>query len=94
MAWFITRVELRGYATVEQYTMLHNQLRALGQIRIVRGDNGVNYHLPPAEYSLTGNYTAVAVRDATWNIARQIDANCAVFVSEVNSAAWIGLTPV
>lgn len=49
MAHFITRVELHD-ASVSDYEKLHAEMEARGFSRNVKGEDGIIYQLPTAEY--------------------------------------------
>ena len=57
MARFMTRVELHGYPSGEDYDTLHAAMAVEGFLRIILGDDGVWYELPHAEYWLDGFFT-------------------------------------
>jgi hypothetical protein len=50
---FITRVELHGPATGEDYSKLHSAMEGRGFSRTITATDGVTYHLPTAEYYLS-----------------------------------------
>lgn len=90
MASFTTRVELHG-ATWDDYTRLHEKMRAAGFSTTIKSDDGKLYKLPPAEYRYEGNVNVVFVRDRARAVASSVKAGNAVFVTEGSVCAWIGL---
>jgi hypothetical protein len=53
----MTRVELHGSATWQDYQVLHERMEAEGYRRVIQDSKGAWYHLPPAEYELKGTYS-------------------------------------
>ncbi len=95
MEIFITRVELHGKSYDEKaYEQLHAAMRVAGFSRTIVGHDGVTYHLPPAEYYLSGNYNIDTVFTLAQNAANSVTLKNAVFVSHVKVAKWDGLAPV
>ena len=90
MSAFLTRVELHG-AVYQDYVNLHTHMKALGFSNTIRGSDGVLYQLPPAEYHLVFNCTAVQVREWASQAAKKTGKSAAVLVSEYVNASWIGL---
>lgn len=95
MEIFITRVELHGKSYDEKsYEQLHEFMKAAGFSRTILGDDGVTYHLPPAEYYFSGNHTIDTVFVLAQKAANAVTMKNAVFVSHIKVAKWEGLTPV
>ena len=90
MSKFITRVELHN-AEGGDYVTLHQAMESAGFTRTIRGDNGVLYHLPWAEYYCDVNGTAEAVLEAAKNAVAQTRRFGGVLVSELVRAVWNGL---
>lgn len=88
MAIFTVRVELRG-ANWETYEKLHNQMRLAGFSKEVTGYDGVSYQLPDAEYVAEKNFTIERVRDEVINIARSLNHDPGVLVSETTQWSWL-----
>lgn len=93
MGSFITRVELHD-ATYQNYVQLHEFMRQEGFTTTIQGNDGFDYHLPPAEYHLSANRTAQQVRELASHAADKTRKQSSVFTSEYSSAAWIGLNKV
>lgn len=93
MAAFSIRVELHR-ATWNDYVKLAGLLAAHAVVDTIRGDNGVVYKLPPAEYNFEGNATAEQVRQAVAATAAKVVPSYAVVVSEATKRVWVGLQPM
>lgn len=93
MAKYIVRVELYGNASWETYDALHAAMEASFFYRNIQSDDGRWWQLPNAEYQAKGMITLVNVRTKVHAIASAIWQDCAVFVTEYEAAAWIGLRP-
>ncbi|HWF65200.1 MAG TPA: hypothetical protein VN685_11360, partial [Rhizomicrobium sp.] len=82
-------------ASREDYTKLHERMRAAGFNTTIKGSNGLTYHLPPAEYRYEGyNMTSVQVRDKASAVAATVKPSPAIFVTEGANCAWTGLEQV
>jgi hypothetical protein len=92
MASFTTRVELHG-ATSQDYDVLHAWMHAEGFKRTIRAENGVEYHLPTAEYDLAGGYSVMMVRDKAARAASKTGRRFWILVTEAGPRAWM-LDPV
>lgn len=96
MSKFTTRVELfdTDDGTSQEYTILHDAMSAAGFIRTIKGDNGIEYHLPPAEYNYEGNKTSSEVLGLAKAAANQTKKKNSVLVTESNGRTWDNLTKV
>jgi hypothetical protein len=90
MASFSVRVELHQ-ATADDYETLHAAMENRGFSRYITSDDGKTYHLPWAEYNGTGSLTSAQVRDIARTAANCTGKGNAVFVTESQSRAWVGL---
>ncbi|WP_312546483.1 hypothetical protein [Pantoea eucalypti] len=88
MASFTVRVELRG-ADWEAYEKLHTKMLSAGYYREVTGYDGLSYQLPDAEYAAEKNITVEQVRDEVINIARSLNFDPGVLVSETVRWSWL-----
>ena len=93
MASFMTRVELHS-ATYQDYANLHTYMAQEGFTNTIRSNEGVLYQLPPAEYELIANCTAMQARDKAVKAATRTSKKFAVVAVEYGSAAWVGLSKV
>lgn len=90
MSSFTVRIELHG-ASREDYERLHEKMRTGGFRTTIKGDNGVTYQMPPAEYRLENSaLSAVQVQQKASAIAGTVRPN-AVFVTQGDICAWSGL---
>lgn len=90
MTSFTTRVELHG-GTAEDYTKLHKAMAAQGFRQTITGGDGKVYHLPTAEYDISGSYTGEQVRTKAATAATTTGRSHAVLVSEAPNRWWVGL---
>lgn len=90
MANFTVRVELHQ-AVGAEYDALHVAMEQKGFSRLITGDNGLTYHMPWAEYDGSGNLTSAQVRDIARAAANTTGKANAVFVTEAQTRAWVGL---
>lgn len=90
MANFTVRVELHK-ATWDDYDVLHAAMERKGFSRRLRGDNGLDYRLPWAEYSGSGNLSCEQVRDIARQAANETGKGNSVLVTEAVRWAWSGL---
>lgn len=87
---FTTRVELH-HASDSDYTTLHQAMEAEGFARVIKGSNGVWYHMPHAEYDRTTTSSIEEVRLSAQRAATKTGRSHSVFVTEAVQRAWIGL---
>lgn len=99
--WFLVRVELHKHSdgpdlTRADYDSLHREMESNNFKRTIRSDDGIDYHLPPAEYffEARNNITAGQVHDALRSILNYFPITCSILVVETPSLAWSGLAPV
>jgi hypothetical protein len=90
MANFMTRVELNGSPTWQDYENLHAAMKRAGFSRLIAGSDGKIYRLPHAQYSRTTHLTLQDVRDQAHAAARSVWDSVQVLTTEGNSA-WVGL---
>ena len=95
MTSFTTRVELHD-ATWDDYTKLHEKMRAQGFSRTITSDNGVTYQLPLAEYDYQSSSTVTRqqVLDKAKAAAGAVKTTYEVLVTESNGRIWAGLKQV
>ncbi|MBJ2111316.1 hypothetical protein JFQ86_00610 [Serratia ureilytica] len=87
MASFTVRVELKN-SDWDTYNKLHEKMRLSGYSRQVRGDNGVFYQLPDAEYVATKTLSVVQVHGEVLAIAKSLNSGPHVFVTEALRWYW------
>ena len=91
MAKFTVRIELRN-AESSDYDVLYDKLKTNGFSKFITSDDGSKYQMPSAEY----NYSSTSkdrkeVRDLAFKIAKEINKNPAVLVTESDGRSWKGL---
>jgi ABC-type uncharacterized transport system YnjBCD substrate-binding protein len=93
MSKFTVRIELHD-AESDDYESLHEAMEDQGFSRTITGDNGVNYHLPWAEYTREGKLTIDQVLDDAQSAADTTGMANSVLVTESAGRRWSGLEPV
>jgi hypothetical protein len=93
MATFMIRVELHS-ATYPDYVQLAKALAAQNVIDTIKGDNGLWYKLPPAEYQCIANLTPEAVRQIVATAAATTGKTYAIVVTQSAGMSWSGLEAV
>lgn len=81
MTNYIARIELHG-ATESDYQNLHGEMETRGFTRTIKGNDGVTYKLPTAEYYATTSSTLQVVHDAAVEAAQATQKRFWVIVSE------------
>jgi hypothetical protein len=92
MARFTVRVELHQ-ANEDDYDLLHHRMEERGFSRQITGNDGVTYHLPPAEYNFISSDTAEVIRDKVLSIAKTVKPKPGILVTQ-GARAWTGLVKV
>jgi hypothetical protein len=86
---YLIRVELHG-ANADDYGKLHNAMAQRGFSRTIRGDDGVVYDLPTAEYAISA-YEGNEVRTQASAAADTTGRANGVLVAQYTQACWKGL---
>lgn len=90
---FTTRVLLHD-ADDDDYETLHEAMEDEGFTRTLEGNDGIEYHLPQAEYNRIGNLTGEDVRSAAVRAAKTTGKKHAVLVTPSSGRYWTGLDKV
>jgi len=90
MSLFMTRIELNGSPSWQDYENLHKAMKRAGFSRFISGSNGVTYHLPHAQYSRQATLTISEVRDQAYAAASKVWNSVQALTTEGQSA-WNGL---
>jgi hypothetical protein len=93
MSEFVVRVQLH-YATEDHHDRLHHAMEARGFSRQVRGADGLDYHLPQAQYHLAGAYTAEQVCWLAEAAATETGLSHSILVTTAEAIYWVNLAPV
>ena len=88
MAQYIVRVELHGATSEKAYESLHEAMANQGFSRTIRADDGNDYYLPTAMYSVSGEFSTGKVADAANDAADSTGYNSTILA--VNSNGWSG----
>lgn len=94
MASFTTRVELLNNPTADEYETLHEEMGKRNFTRTITSDDGIEYHLPPAEYNRIGTYTRAQTLEAAKSAATATGKTCRVVVTESAGRTWHNLQKV
>lgn len=92
MGKFTPRVELHG-ATEPDYEVLHEAMKKRGFSRTILDEDGIEHHLPTAEYNLIGDYKKSQVCKLAKEAAEVTRKPAAVLVTK-GSRRWSGLKAV
>jgi hypothetical protein len=92
MSIFTTRVELHD-ATYSDYEELHEAMRKQGFKRTITSANGVEYHLPEAEYNSTSANRSDVLASAKI-AATTTGKSFGILVTGDNGMTWDGLSKV
>lgn len=87
MTNFITRIELHG-AYENDYENLHSQMGARGFARTIKGNDGVTYRLPTAEYYIISNSSLQDVYNAAIAAANATGKSFWAITSEAPSSRF------
>jgi hypothetical protein len=94
MSNFTIRVELHS-ATESDYTTLHEAMKEEGFSRRIKKGDGPSFHLPTAEYSKKGKFTAVAILNRAKKAATTTGKKFGILVTKSEEARkWFGLEEV
>ena len=93
MTKFTVRVELHG-ADDSDYESLHEAMQGKGFSRTIKDGDGIEYHLPTAEYNFSGSGTAQQVLNSAKEAAQTTDYDFEILVTESTSRRWYHLEPV
>src|SRR5690242_15576085 len=93
VAKFTVRVELHGGES-EDYDVLHEQMEIKGFSRTITNAQGVEYHLPTAEYVISTNLTLRDVATLASEAASGTGLDHSVLVTKSSGRFFLNLTPV
>lgn len=93
MGKFTVRVELHQ-ADYSDYVELHKFMEEVGYKRVIQGDSGRWFELPPAEYYGEGNVTAEGALEYAKRAAERTGRTFGVLVTEGETRAWWNLPVV
>ena len=91
MASFTTRVELHN---TSDYQKLHEEMEQRGFSREIKSSDDVWYHLPTAEYDISGNFTRGDVLDKAQAAIDAIKKKGMILVTESAGRKWKNLEKV
>lgn len=91
MTNYVTRVELRGNPTADDYQALHDAMEAKGFTRTITSDEGTAYKMPHAMYYAVSNLTTSQICDHAHEAATSVWKNCRAFSCEAPRISWQGL---
>jgi hypothetical protein len=88
MAFFTTRVELRGSPSKSDYDRLHAAMAKSGFKQTVE-KGGKSFYLPHAEYDLFANVTVEDVMERARHAAESVWPNHLILVTEAKDRTWL-----
>ncbi len=91
MSMFITRVELYGTASWQDYEKLHGEMERHGFSRTITSDKGTVYNLPTATYYRNSSSPRSSILEDAKRAANTVWSDNGVLVSETNGNMWDGL---
>lgn len=94
MARFTTRVQLNGEPSWSDYDNLHAAMRRKNFTQTVTSNDGIEYHLPHAEYNRETNLAIGQVLDAAEEAATSVWDDFSILVTESNGRRWHNLEQV
>lgn len=95
MSRYTVRVELRDVPyDHEDYQRLDALLAEEGFSRVITGDRGRSYHLPPGEYDVEAEHSKEMVCVLARSAAEKLCPRFSVLVTKVSSRVWFGLEPL
>jgi hypothetical protein len=93
MATFFIRVELHGAKYPDDYGKLHDAMKTANYSRTIKADDGGIYHLPPAMYFVSSDWTFKAITEEVRGLANATGFSNAVFVAKGDAWQSFGLDP-
>lgn len=93
MAQFMTRVQLNGRPTAEQYEKLHKAMKSRGFTRVISSDEPKWYWLPHGEYYREDNSTRQQVLADAKAAATSVTNDSETIVTEAKAFTWSNLKP-
>lgn len=93
MTTFMTRIELHGNPTAQDYAKLHAAMEQKGFSRTIVANNGTRYQLPTAEYSAETGLSLEEVLNHANAAAATVWRQFSVLTSETRKVMWINLVP-
>jgi hypothetical protein len=91
MTNYVTRVELRGKPSGEDYQALHDTMENKGFSRTIKSDDGTEYKMPHAMYYVTSSLTTTQVCEHATEAANSVWNSHRVFTCEAPRISWTGL---
>jgi hypothetical protein len=93
MVRFVTRVQLNGYPSAEQYEKLHKEMKRRGFTRVIESSEAKYYWLPHREYYRETNASGDQVLADARAAAAAVSKDYEVLASETTSSTWWNLKP-
>jgi hypothetical protein len=94
MARFTTRVQLNGEASWSDYDSLHSAMRKKNFTQTITSGDGIEYHLPHAEYNRETNLDLTQVLASAKEAAASVWDDFSILVTESNGRRWHNLAKV
>ena len=62
--------------------------------RAITSDDNITYHLPTAEYVISGDYTLAQILHKAENASKRTSKKYGILVTQSNGRTWMGLNKV
>lgn len=93
MSSFTVRIELDSNI-YSDFEILHRAMELSGFKKTIKSDEGIEYHLPRAEYNISTSLSRSAVLKLAENAAAKTDKKAEILVTESSGRSWSGLNKV
>lgn len=87
MANFTVRIELHN-ALAEDYDTLHDEMSQQGFLTTITSVRQITYHLPKAEYNISGNYTRREILNKAQLAINVTQRNSSILVTKSMGRSW------
>jgi hypothetical protein len=93
MSSFTVRIELDSNI-YSDFEILHKAMELNGFKKTIKSDDGIEYHLPRAEYNISTSINRSAVLKLAENAAAKTFKKAEILVTESIGRTWSGLNKV
>lgn len=93
MSSYTVRIELDGNIYAD-YEILHKAMEMKGFKKTITSNDGIEYHLPRAEYNISTSSDRSSVLKATEDAVAKTNKKAEILVTESKGRTWSGLSKV
>lgn len=90
MSIFIVRVQLTRESR-PHYTILRDNLLAIGFTKRIKSKEGIEYRLPNGNYLINSDHDIDTISNAVKKVAFAIDRTPMILITESKNNEWVGL---